>query len=173
MDPSSSPGKQLDERQREVLRLVLAGSNVFFTGCAGTGKSLLLDSIVRSLRDRYRDEKAFRRAVVITAPTGVAACNVSGQTLHSALGIGVPSTYRHFDRAQSDSNAARIRAWKVLIIDEVSMLSAEFLEQLDRVLRAVRGVDRPAGGLQIVLAGDFHQVGAPPLGPRPRCPLWP
>ena len=161
----------LNDEQREVLRLVLAGRNVFFTGCAGTGKSLLLEHVVLALRARYGgDEKAFRREVAVTATTGVAACNVGGQTLNSALGVGVPTVYRHFDRVMSERNRARVRRWRVLVIDEVSMLSAEFLEQMDRVLRKARGVDEPAGGLQLVLSGDFHQVGGkPPRTPSPGC----
>jgi sigma54-dependent transcription regulator len=145
--------------QSEALRLVAEGRNVFLTGPAGTGKSFVLARVLEALRGRYDSEAEFRRRVAVTATTGCAATLLGGQTLNSALGIGAPSTYKDFRKMQEPRTRPRLIQWDVLVLDEVSMLSAEFLEEVELVLRLARGDARPAGGLQLVLAGDFHQVG--------------
>ena len=161
----------LDDDQRRVLRLVEARRNVFFTGSAGTGKSFMIDRIVESLKVRYGgDLDEFKRRVVLTAPTGIAATNIGGQTLCSALGVGVPQRYRDFRSILSSRNVGRVRDWDVLVIDEVSMLSGEFLEETDVVMRIARRSDKPFGGVQLVLAGDFFQL--PPVN-RPAAPGTP
>lgn len=152
----------LDDAQRRVLRLVEAGRNVFFTGSAGTGKSFLIERIVSDLGEKYGpDPDEFKRRVALTAPTGIAATNIGGQTLCSALGVGVPQRSRDFRSILMPKNAARVRDWDVLIIDEVSMLSGEFLEETDAVMRLARKDNRPFGGVQLILAGDFFQL--PPV----------
>jgi ATP-dependent DNA helicase PIF1 len=146
----------LDDDQRGVLDRVLAGHNVFFTGSAGTGKTHLLTRIVRALQARHGD--AFRKVVAVTAMTGIAATHVGGVTLNSALGLQVPAKYADFSTMQRKQHATRIRAWKVLIIDECSMLSAELLQMVEHMLRRVRRSCKPGGGLQFVVCGDFYQL---------------
>jgi ATP-dependent DNA helicase PIF1 len=154
----------LNDDQVHALGLVTDHArNVFVTGCGGTGKSYWIHEVCRTLlRDRYGgDIEAFRNAVVLSAPTGVAATAIGGVTIHSAMGIGVPSTHDEFvARASYAQNRRRILLWDTLIIDEISMLSGEFVQQMDRTLRTVRSKRSldPFGGVQIVCVGDFHQL---------------
>lgn len=80
--PPPSPVIELSEEQRRVLRLVESGKNIFFTGPAGTGKSVLLRAIIELLRCKTGE-------VAITAPTGIAGMNIGGSTIHSWAGIGL------------------------------------------------------------------------------------
>ena len=149
----------LSADQSRVLSLVMGGASVFFTGNAGTGKTYLLDRIVWALRAKHGD--AFCDKVAVTATTGIAATQISGTTLNSALGVGAPSLYRDFRNMHRPQNRTRVRRWETLIIDEISMLSGEFFETMEANLREVRDSGLPAGGLQLVLAGDFFQL--PPV----------
>lgn len=144
---------QLNEDQQRALELIEAGRNVFLTGGAGTGKSFMLALAIRSLKEKYGAAR-----VVVCAPTGVAAANVGGQTLNSALGIGVPQHRRDFANCIT---ASRVGRWGALVVDEVSMLSAEYLELAESALRNARKSKKAAGGLQIVFSGDFYQL--PPV----------
>ncbi|XP_060030300.1 ATP-dependent DNA helicase PIF1 [Erinaceus europaeus] len=149
------PGKpQLSEEQAAVLRLVLKGRSVFFTGSAGTGKSYLLKRILGSLPPT---------GTVATASTGVAACHIGGTTLHAFAGIGT-------GRAPLEQCVALARrpgvrqGWlscQRLVIDEISMVEAEFFDKLEAVARAVRQQDKPFGGIQLIICGDFLQL--PPV----------
>jgi ATP-dependent DNA helicase PIF1 len=136
-----------------VLRAVLEGHSVFFTGGAGVGKSFLLKQIVRRLP---------QRTTFVTASTGIAACAVGGVTIHHWAGVG--STERPVAEMTAQAmrtRGAQWRAAKTLVIDEVSMLDADLFDTLDAVARRVRGVQLPFGGLQLVLSGDFFQL--PPV----------
>lgn len=161
----------LTDEQREVLRLVSNGQNVFFTGNAGTGKSFLLNQIIASLRTQY--ESDFTDAVAVTAATGIAATHIGGTTLHSQCGVGIPRVYRDFDKVQGKNAAPRWARLKVLIIDEVSMVSAEMFQELEKQARKVMHRDEPFGGIQLILSGDFFQL--PPIeekckpGMSPEC----
>ncbi len=109
-----------------MLEDVLAGKNVFFTGNAGTGKTFLLKRIVQALREKYGE--AFGEKVAVVATTGIAATHIGGTTINAALGIGAPSLYRDFRTMHRIDNKTRVRRWKVMVIDECSMMSAEFFE---------------------------------------------
>jgi hypothetical protein len=152
---------ELSEKQARVLQLVHLGRNVFFTGHAGTGKTCLLDRVVEDLKARHGPR--FREKVAVTATTGIAASHIGGQTLNSLLGLGAVSKCEDFARAIQRMPHVRkkLRQLEVMIIDESGMLSAEFLEHMEETLRSVRGGGLPAGGLQIILAGDFFQL--PPV----------
>jgi ATP-dependent DNA helicase PIF1 len=147
---------QLDQHQEEVLKLVMAKKNVFFTGEAGTGKSVLLREVQVALKQEYGDK--YKEKVGITATTGVAALNIGGATLHSLMGCGMPNTLYDFKKMWDCECRNRLRKLSTLIVDEISMLSAEFLDLLDRVLRKQRGVDKAFGGIQLVFCGDFYQL---------------
>ena len=145
----------LDVRQRKVIDLVMEGHNVFFTGGAGTGKSFTLKHAIEALRKRYPSEKVFRQKVAVTATTGIAATHINGQTINSALGLGSP--YRSLDfRKMMMKSKMRLSQLDVLIIDEISMMSAEFLDHIIEVLEEIK--EEP---IQIVLCGDFFQL--PPV----------
>lgn len=150
----------LNDEQRCVLDAVLQGRNVFFTGNAGTGKTFLLKQIVEALQEKHGE--AFNDLVAVTATTGIAATHIfGGITLNAALGVGAPNTYRDFRTMHRPQNRLRIRRWRTLIIDECSMLSAEFFQEMEASLCEVRDSTLPAGGLQLVIAGDFFQL--PPV----------
>ena len=129
---------------------------MFFTGRAGTGKSHVLRRVVDVLRVAHGAD-----AVAVTAPTGLAASHVGGSTLHAALGLGAPRATTSFLSMWAPATAAHLRALRAVVVDEVSMVSAEMLEIVDACLRQLRGDDRPMGGLQLVACGDFHQL--PPV----------
>eukprot|EP01133_Synstelium_polycarpum_P012907 gene12907-15161_t len=148
----------LSDEQRAVVQRTLEGESLFFTGSAGTGKSFVLREIVRVLRFLHGE------AVHVTASTGIAACNIGGTTLHSFAGVGLgDKTSKDYIRTLSNHtrNAARWRAARVLIIDEVSMISAEFLDKLEEIGRGVRRSPKAFGGIQVILVGDFCQL--PPV----------
>lgn len=155
----------LTSEQRQAAERALRGENLFFTGAAGTGKSFLLRYIIQEL------ERTCPNQVAITAPTGIAAVNVGGQTLHSFSGIGlwtndgqVRNPVR-FLIGRIKKNKKAFSRWcdtKVLIIDEVSMLEPELFEQLEQVASELRqDRSRGFGGMQMLLCGDFLQL--PPV----------
>ena len=152
----------LSDEQRSVVNLVAEQKrSVFFTGSAGTGKSVLLREIIKVLRENFKREID---RVAVTASTGLAACNVGGVTLHSFAGIGlgkeaVPELVKKIKR-----NAKAKQRWlrtKVLIIDEISMVDGDLFDKLEAIARAIRNNGRPFGGIQLVITGDFFQL--PPV----------
>lgn len=152
----------LSDEQRSVLNLVAEQKkSVFFTGSAGTGKSVLLRETIMVLRSMYKREPD---RVAVTASTGLAACNVGGVTLHSFAGIGlgkeaVPELVKKIKR-----NAKAKMRWlrtKVLIVDEISMVDGDLFDKLEAIARAIRNNGRPFGGIQLVITGDFFQL--PPV----------
>jgi DNA replication protein DnaC len=152
----------LSEEQRSVLDLVSErGKSVFFTGSAGTGKSVLLREIIKVVRDKHKHEPD---RVAVTASTGLAACNVGGVTLHSFAGIGlgkeaVPELVRKIKRNQKAKN--RWMRTRVLIVDEISMVDGDLFDKLESIARSIRNNGRPFGGIQLVITGDFFQL--PPV----------
>ncbi len=132
---------------------VMENSNrhVFITGKAGTGKSTLLDYF----RSRTRKE------VAVLAPTGVAALNVQGQTIHSFFGFKPSITPEKVKRA-SGPDAGIFREFDTIIIDEVSMVRADLLDCVEKFLR-LNGPERKRwfGGVQMVFIGDLYQL--PPV----------
>jgi ATP-dependent DNA helicase PIF1 len=167
----TSTHRALNERQQQVMDAVRRGQSVFYTGCAGTGKSYLLGTLVALLP---------KKTTWVTAMTGIAALNIGGRTLHSQAGIGMARKSAS-DLARFMKSQKRV-AWRqctTLIIDEVSMLSRELFEKLDEVARIIRCDSRPFGGIKLVLSGDFFQL--PPVsqeteGPSTefcfQSPLW-
>ena len=151
---------KLNSGQRQVVRAALAGRSMFFHGAAGTGKSFTLSVLIASLRQAHGAD-----AVAVTAPTGIAAVNVGGTTVHKFVGAGLCKG--DIDKlvgkvSSSGTSVARWRATQVLVIDEVSMLTDHMLTLLDACGRAARGARHlPFGGLQMVVSGDFFQL--PPV----------
>lgn len=152
----------LSSEQRHVIDLVIGqGRSVFFTGPAGTGKSVLMRAIIKELKKKFaRDPER----VSVTASTGLAACNIGGQTLHSFAGIGlgkedVPTLVKKIRRNQKAKN--RWLRTKTLIVDEVSMVDGDLFDKLAEIARIIRNNGRPWGGIQLVITGDFFQL--PPV----------
>ena len=123
--------------------------NLFLTGRAGTGKSTLLKKIVAAAGDR----------AVVLAPTGIAAVNIGGQTLHSFFKF--PPRLIEPTDVRRLRTARLIKAVETLIIDEVSMVRSDMLDAIDRSLKLNRGSKRPFGGVRMILSGDLHQL--PPV----------
>lgn len=97
----------------------------------------------------------------MTAPTGLAATAVGGTTLHAAMGLGCVASEADFERMWRVDTVRRLRSYRALVIDEISMLSGELFHVLDQTLRKIRECDEAFGGLQLVVCGDFMQL--PPV----------
>lgn len=155
----------LSSEQEYILQLAMRGASLFYTGSAGTGKSVLLRSIIKALRQKYEKGK-----VAVTASTGLAACNIGGITLHSFAGVGLGDGPVDVLMKRLKRNKKAYNRWcqiKVLIIDEVSMIDGNFLNKLDHIAKATRKNKRPFGGIQLIVSGDFYQL--PPVSKsRPR-----
>ncbi len=143
--------------QDEALRIMKTGANVFLTGEPGSGKTHTINRYVRYLHSCGIEP-------AITASTGIAATHIGGMTIHSWSGIGIKQQLSEYDLdalSQNERLVRRIRKAHVLIIDEVSMLSAATLSMVDQVCRTVRHSHEAFGGLQVILVGDFFQL--PPV----------
>ncbi|PCD30849.1 hypothetical protein AU210_010520 [Fusarium oxysporum f. sp. radicis-cucumerinum] len=152
----------LSEEQRHVLDLVVnKNQSVFFTGAAGTGKSVLMRAIITELKKKYAKDP---ERVAVTASTGLAACNIGGITLHSFSGIGLgkedaPTLVKKIRRNPKAKN--RWLRTKCLVIDEISMVDGDLFDKLSQIGRTIRNNGRPWGGIQLIITGDFFQL--PPV----------
>lgn len=148
-----------DEQKSIVHTVVSKGENLFFTGSAGTGKSVVLRQLVQDL---HRKHGPFN--VGVTASTGLAACNIKGQTLHKFLSIGLGTGSPQDLAMKIKRNGAAKKRWKtvqVLVIDEVLMIDGKLFTKIDQVAQILRENRKPFGGIQIVCSGDFFQL--PPV----------
>ncbi|XP_074640369.1 ATP-dependent DNA helicase PIF1-like [Tubulanus polymorphus] len=157
LSPTQKPLLQmaaLTKEQLKVLDLIKSGNNIFFTGSAGTGKSFLLKKIIGALPPQH---------TVATASTGVAACHIGGTTLHAFAGIGsgTAALQQCVELASRPAVAQQWRKCHHLIIDEISMVDGEFFDKLEVIARIVKKNDKPFGGIQLILCGDFLQL--PPV----------
>lgn len=157
MNTTSSDSPLLSSQQKSVIELFEQGKNILVTGGAGTGKSHLLSFLKRNYASS---------GLEVAASTGIAAVNIGGSTIHSWAGIGlanmpVDKIIENIFSAKLSKVRRRIKQTKTLAIDEISMISADVFEILDKVFRAVRENDKPMGGMQIILFGDFLQL--PPI----------
>ncbi len=143
--------------QATALQILKLGHTTFLTGAAGAGKSYALREYIV-----YLKRHGVRYAV--TASTGIASTHISGVTIHSWSGIGIKQKLHAYDLDALEEKQNLYKRWnetQVLIIDEVSMLHASFVDILDRVGKHLRRSDKPFGGLQVVFTGDFFQL--PPV----------
>ena len=163
---SSTSGPKLCEEQETLVETILSGRNVFYTGSAGCGKSTVLRSFVRCLRQ-------MGKRVYIVAPTGQAALNVHGITYWSYAGWGPSIMSRPMEEVLracwKDRTSERLNETDVLVIDEISMMENFSFERLNRAMKEVRrsASDQPFGGVQLVVSGDFCQL--PPIKPMEFC----
>jgi len=147
----------LTEKQQKVVDLILKRENVMISGPGGTGKSFLIHHIV-SLKDSLMSSKS--QIMGVTAMTGAAAVLINGTTLHSFLGIGLGegSVSQLVDKIKMNKKSSCWKLLQILIIDEVSMLSVELFDKLERIARIFRENEKPFGGIHLVLSGDFLQL---------------
>jgi hypothetical protein len=143
--------------QQEALDILKLGHNVYLTGSAGSGKTYVLNQYISYLRKHGVD-------VGITASTGIAATHMNGTTIHSWSGLGIRDRLSPYDLEALEEKRYlwdRIQSARVLIIDEVSMLHHFRLDLVDEICKMFRRNDKPFGGLQVILCGDFFQL--PPV----------
>jgi hypothetical protein len=134
--------------------LIYTNKHVFLTGKAGTGKTTFLRNLQKNCSKR----------MAIAAPTGVAAINAAGVTIHSLFQLpfgplvpgqlGQGSQQRRFSGEKIDT----LRGIDLLVIDEISMVRADLLDGIDQVLRRFRDFTKPFGGVQLLMIGDLHQL---------------
>ena len=148
--------------QEEASSILKLGSNVFLTGPAGSGKTYLLNQYIEYL-------KSNNISVGVTASTGIAATHINGRTIHSWTGLNVVD--KLYTRKEINKKIKRLGFNKdlakkyvntyVLVIDEISMLDAQYLDIINTSCQALRKSVAPFGGMQVVLCGDFFQL--PPV----------
>jgi ATP-dependent exoDNAse (exonuclease V) alpha subunit len=170
---------ELDRDQRRALDVIKSGASVFVTGPAGSGKSELL----KHVREHFHLHGVRH---VVTASTGIAAVHLGGRTIHSFLGTrkcgNIARAERHFielveqsmhtdemgyNRGRFFTIRNRLRNTAVLIIDEVSMLSGDYIEMVTWWLRKMdhkQKANKPFAGKQVIFFGDFFQL--PPVFKR-------
>jgi len=146
----------MNTKQLEALNIVENGFNLFLTGSAGTGKSYTIKGIINFLELNNIEYG-------LTALTGCAAVLIKGQTIHSYLGLGISRNIEEIftNISKYKSKINNIRKLKVLIIDEISMMDEELFELINNLLKKIKNNNKPFGGIQIILVGDFHQL--PPI----------
>lgn len=132
-------------KQQEAIRLIEAGESIFLTGPGGVGKSWVINQ-VRTPR------------TLVAAPTGIAALNVGGITCHKMFGL--PITIPTDADLYVNKNTRKLFEANIdrVIIDEISMLRADYLELIDAKLKMIKKNDKPFGGIQMVVVGDFYQL---------------
>lgn len=165
---------QNDNHLDEIFQLIRTGHNVLLHGPGGVGKSYIikqlyaiLSDIPVTMEDAIEASTAYRPKTYVTATTGVAAVNLSDEhvkatTLHSFAGVGT---------AELDATSLlkkmkyiAVKRWEdceLLIIDEISMLGAKLFKKLDIIAKHIRKNNKPFGGIQLIVSGDFLQL--PPV----------
>ena len=153
----------MQEQQNKELELAWdfvtrTSMNIFLTGKAGTGKTTFLKRVVRECP----------KPKIVLAPTGVAAINAGGMTLHSFFQLPFGLFLPEFQHVQAHDKEGRykfhkkklrlIRSIELMIIDEVSMLRADIVDELDALLRKLRHSSQPFGGIQVLMIGDVQQL---------------
>lgn len=134
----------------DAMRAIMNGDNVFVTGPGGSGKSLM----IASLREFFADSFLF------VAPTGISALNISGITAHKAFGLTFGVTTKEDYKAKSKKPAMLMAsdALDAIVFDEISMIRSDKLREIDMKLRYHRKVNKPFGGLQVIVFGDGFQI---------------
>ena len=155
MATKENRGIALDEYQRKVLTYVANGENLFVTGKAGTGKTALLREITKMY--------AGKKVVAVLAPTGVAARNAEGFTMHSFLRLPLkPYLPEHKVKPDlfqlNEIGAETLRCIDIMIIDEISMVRCDMLDAANAILQHYRYNEKPFGGVQLIMFGDLYQL---------------
>jgi len=152
---------QLSDEQQQALDCVTTGESIFLTGPGGTGKSETINRIIEELTLQGR-------RFAVCASTGIAAVRIGGCTIHSCLGTNIINSVDDLKVAIKHGKLNLDRAtWKLgaldtIILDEVSMLSGDYITMMDWWLRTLLGgTKKPFGGIQVIFSGDFLQL--PPV----------
>lgn len=148
----------LNKKQMAAYKHICEGRNVFVSGPGGVGKSFLIEH----LRNQFSNDTVF------LAPTGVAALNIQGATIHSVFKLGTHVITKGMAKRDPKSEVYDLfggGSVKRIIIDEISMVRSDVFNAVDQQLRRVMRKNVPFGGLQVVIFGDFYQI--PPVLTRP------
>lgn len=151
----------LNEKQRYAMRKMMEGRNLFITGQAGVGKSFLIQQFIQYYRENREDDL---NQLFVTSTTGISSIIIGGQTIHRFCGIGTGE--KSIDELlknilKSSDTKKRYLKTRVLIIDEISMMSPELFDKIDILFQRVRKCDLPFGGIQLIVSGDLLQL--PPV----------
>ena len=157
----------MSEQENPQLQLAFdfvkfTNKNIFLTGKAGTGKTTFLHNLKKSTPKR----------MIVVAPTGVAAINAGGVTMHSFFQLSFGPQLAHLIKNANTSNDTKnefvkrfnrdkiklIKSMDLLVIDEISMVRADMLDAVDEVLRRFKDKNKPFGGVQLLMIGDLHQL---------------
>lgn len=145
-----SISSDLNKEKQEIYDLMEnTNNNLFITGKAGTGKSYLLKYF----------RKNTTKKVLYCAPTGIAALNIDGVTLHSAFGWN--NLIDEHEIKLSSNRISLLKSLDTLVIDEISMVRVDIFNQIDRILKQANNNSKPFGGKQIIIFGDLFQL--PPV----------
>jgi len=150
---------ELDPEQLRALQLIKNKKNVFLTGGGGTGKSKVLEIFIEEYKKEYPED--WRNNLAITSTTGSSALLIKGTTIHSFSGIGVSREEEYALVQRLSKNRYLIKKWKalkILIIDEISMLTPRTFRLLYKLGQSIRKNASPFGGIQLILSGDFCQL---------------
>ena len=142
-------------KQALALEIMLSGENVFLTGAAGSGKTFTLNQFIKLAKNSGKK-------VSVTATTGLAATHLGGNTIHAWSGIGIYDYLsKNFFEKIPKTRVEIIKNTDILVIDEISMLHDFRLDMVEEICRTIRQNDKPFGGIQVILCGDFFQL--PPI----------
>lgn len=149
----NTPEDKNDERERAKQIIEYTGTHLFLTGKAGTGKTTFLRQLKKDAPKR----------MVVLAPTGIAAINAGGSTIHSFFQLPfapfIPEeSYKKMNFKLQKKKIQLIRSLDLVVIDEISMVRADLLDQIDAVLRQYRNRFLPFGGVQLLMIGDLQQL---------------
>ncbi|NCB41969.1 MAG: hypothetical protein EOM59_05060 [Clostridia bacterium] len=145
-----------EEQKKAFLMMEYSHENIFITGKAGTGKSFLLELF----------ERTTQKKTIKLAPTGIAALNIGGVTLHSTFGfynlesLNVEDISTSTLRIKSEKRMI-LKTVDAIVIDEISMVRADVFEKIDRILKIINENNNPFGGKQLLIFGDLFQL--PPI----------
>ena len=159
--------KYISLSQEDALPCMMKG-NIFLTGPPGCGKTYLLNKFIDMCRN-------INLNVAVTGTTGMAAYLLNGTTINSWGGLGLAKDTPEIMAETIKKNPKCYNRWwktQVLIIDEISMLSKELFEKIEKLARILRRDERPFGGLRVIMSGDFFQL--PPVNGEMlfMSPLW-
>jgi len=157
--PSESCRKKMKIDEELIWRIINSKRNPLISGKAGAGKSHLLKRFIATCEESLI-------TCALCAPTGIAAYNVNGETIHRRLGLGLANDDPVTLFKQISTNPTKYgRTWNfltktdILIIDEISMVHAEFFEKLDYLFRKAKKSSEPFAGIILIMLGDFTQLG--------------
>ena len=157
----------LNNKQNEAFKAMKNGLNIFITGPGGSGKSHVINFFVEYYKNNYENDE---NKLFVTSSTGLSSLLINGITINQYSGIGIGDKEIDYYVKKISKNKKTRERWKstkILIIDEVSMISSDIFEKLDIIGQKIRKNTKSFGGIQIILSGDFLQL--PPVKSNEFC----